>query len=198
MLSTRLAAHLVAAPIVAGLMITAPGCAPAPYQPDPNASHPLRASPEVYTLVNLHPDEEDRELSSVNYQDKGLIPLCTPIRVTFLSTDYLEFTVLGSGRSYKYEFYDDMKAAPGEHVTRYFGTACDPSVIATLDPIDQQGIREGKVYPGMSKDGVLLAIGYPPDHATKSLDDDTWRYWESRFDVFDVVFKDGRVLKIKD
>ncbi|MEZ4451146.1 MAG: hypothetical protein R3B09_16830 [Nannocystaceae bacterium] len=193
MLHPRIVATAALLPLLAALS----GCAPAPILPDPNASHPLRASPEVYTLVNLHPDD-DLELSSVNYQEGSLLPLCTPIRVTFLSTDYLQFTALTTGRSYKYEFYDDMKASPGDHVTRYFGTSCDPSVVGALDSIDQKGVREGKVYPGMSKDGVVLAIGYPPDHATKSLDDDSWRYWESRFDIFDVKFKDGRVVAIKD
>ena len=58
------------------------GCRPPDVQPDPNATHPLRASAEVYTLVNLHPDD-DRELSSVNYlDDEELLPLCTPIRVS--------------------------------------------------------------------------------------------------------------------
>lgn len=175
------------------------GCAPPPPAIDPNASHPLRASSEVYTLVNLHPDEDDRELSSVNYlDDDGLIPLCTPIRVTFLNTEGLDFTVLSSGRSYHYEFHKTMKESPSEHVAKFFGTSCDASVVATFDEIDQKGIREGKALEGMSKQAVLLAIGYPPEHETPSLEEDRWRYWESTFDKVDVIFENGRVSKIED
>lgn len=173
-------------------------CAPSVIPPDPNASHPLRASPEVYTLVNLHPDEDDQELSSVNYQDDGLIPLCTPIRVTFLNTEELRFTVLASGRSYRYIFHDTMKMTPGEHVARFFGTRCDRSMVQTLAPIDQQGIREGRALVGMSKEAVLLAIGYPPEHATPSLDSDEWRYWLGKLDTMMVIFAEGRVVELKD
>ncbi|MEZ4385892.1 MAG: hypothetical protein R3A79_31525 [Nannocystaceae bacterium] len=174
------------------------GCRPPDVQPDPNAAHPLRASAEVYTLVNLHPDD-DRELSSVNYlDDEELLPLCTPIRVTFLNTEILRFTVLSSGKEYTFEFHDTMKESPGENVAKFFGTECDAAVVASLPEIDQQGIREGKALEGMSKQGVLLAIGYPPEHRTPSLDGDTWRYWESKLDTLDVIFENGVVVKIDD
>ena len=32
----------------------------------------------------------------------------------------------------------------------------------------------------MSKDAVLMAYGYPPDHKTPKLEDDTWSYWLGR------------------
>ena len=173
-------------------------CSSPPPPVDPNASHPLRANPVVYTLVNLHPDEDDQELSSVNYQDDGFIPLCTAIRVTFMNTEELRFTVLASGRAYRYVFHDTLKVPPGEHVARFFGTACDPGMVATLPAIDQQGIREGRAKVGMSKEGVLLAIGYPPEHATPSLEADQWRYWQGLLDTFVVVFVDGKVAELRD
>lgn len=189
---------LFALPLGLSLVLAAGACAPPPATVDPNASHPLRATPTVYTLVNLHPDEDDRELSSVNYQDDGFIPLCTPIRVTFLNTEELDFTILATGRQYRYLFHDTMKMSPGEHVARFFGTRCDPGMVATLEPLDQQGVRQGKALVGMSKEAVLLAIGYPPDHATPSLDANEWRYWESLLDTFTVVFVDGKVAEIRD
>jgi hypothetical protein len=174
------------------------GCRPPDVQPDPNATHPLRASAEVYTLVNLHPDD-DGELSSVNYlDDDELLPLCTPIRVTFLNTETLNFTVLATGKDYTFEFHDTMKETPGENVAKFFGTECDASVVASLGEVDQQGIREGKVLEGMTKQGVLLAVGYPPEHRTPSLGEDTWRYWESKFDTVEVIFENGVVVKIDD
>ena len=173
------------------------GCRPSEVTPDPNASHPLRASSEVYTLVNLHPDDE--ELSSVNYLDGDeLLPLCTPIRVTFLNTEGLIFTALNTGKEYEYEFHDTLKESPAEHVAKFFGTSCNAAVVASFGPVDQQGIREGKVLEGMSKQAVILAVGYPPEHQTPNLNADTWRYWEGRFDTVEVIFKDGRVVEIDD
>jgi len=179
------------------LVSSALGCRPSAVQPDPNASHPLRASAEVYTLVNLHPDDE--ELSSVNYLDGDeLLPLCTPIRVSFLNTEVLSFDVLATGKEYTYEFDDSMKESPAEHVTKFFGTSCNAGVVASFDAVDQQGIREGKIVEGMSKQAVLLAVGYPPEHRTPSLDADRWVYWESKFDKVEVTFADGRVVEIDD
>ncbi len=179
------------------LVSSALGCRPPAVQPDPNASHPLRASAEVYTLVNLHPDDE--ELSSVNYLDGDeLLALCTPIRVSFLNTEGLTFHVLATGKEYTYEFHDTMTESPAEHVAKFFGTSCNAGVVASFDAIDQQGIREGKVLEGMSKQAVILAIGYPPEHRTPSLDADLWRYWESKFDTIEVTFADGRVVEIDD
>jgi len=173
------------------------GCRPSDVQPDPNASHPLRASAEVYTLVNLHPDDE--ELSSVNYLDGDeLLPLCSPIRVTFLNTEELTFTALASGKEYTYEFHDTLKEGPAEHVAKFFGTSCDPTVVDGFGEIDQRGIRAGKVLKGMSKQAVILAVGYPPEHRTPKLEANSWRYWDDTFDTIEVVFKNGVVVKIDD
>ena len=51
----------------------------------------------------------------------------------------------------------------------------------------------------MSKEGVILAIGYPPVHKTVSLEGKTWKYWTNRFNTFDVIFDDtGKVESIID
>ena len=53
------------------------------------------------------------------------------------------------------------------------------------------------VLIGMSKDGVVLAIGYPPEHKTPSLKNNRWVYWASRWNKFAVLFnKDGLVERV--
>src|SRR5215204_3865536 len=64
------------------------------------------------TLVNLHPDEERRQLYSVNYQMVSVIPRCTPIAIDATSKKGIEFTVTSSGRQYDYAFHDTMVEAP--------------------------------------------------------------------------------------
>jgi len=49
---------------------------------------------------------------------------------------------------------------------------------------------------GMSKEGVVFAIGYPPPHETPRLEGDQWRYWKRRFDSILVHFENGRVTRI--
>jgi hypothetical protein len=51
---------------------------------------------------------------------------------------------------------------------------------------------------GMTKPGVALAIGDPPEHATPNLEANTWLYWKSRFDILIVHFEAGKVVRIED
>jgi hypothetical protein len=41
----------------------------------------------------------------------------------------------------------------------------------------------------MSRNAVLAAIGYPPQHATPSLSSDEWMYWATRYDRFISISK---------
>jgi len=50
----------------------------------------------------------------------------------------------------------------------------------------------------MSKEAVILAIGYPPEHVTPTLESNTWKYWRTRFATQLVSFVDGKVVDIKD
>ena len=45
---------------------------------------------------------------------------------------------------------------------------------------------------------MTLAIGYPPEHATPSLDSDVWTYWKNRFGKLKVTFANGKVSEISD
>ena len=82
------------------------------------------------------------------------------------------------------------------HMNRYFGPNC-PDLTALSDA-DRAGIQQGQVFQGMSKQGVILAIGYPPEHATPSLDSDQWSYWRNSHSRFLVYFVDGVVSGIQN
>jgi hypothetical protein len=62
-----------------------------------------------------------------------------------------------------------------------------------------KGIEEGKAYPGMTREGILTALGYPATHRTPSLDAGTWVYWTNRFGTLAVEFDaKGNVTKVTD
>ena len=61
----------------------------------------------------------------------------------------------------------------------------------------QDAIRQGKVMVGMTKEQVIMAVGYPMANETKSLDEDLWRYWISSFGPYQVLWDSkGRVKEI--
>ncbi|MGF1764655.1 hypothetical protein [Aliivibrio kagoshimensis] len=154
----------------------------------------LETNKPVYTLVNLHPDEQRSKLYSVNYQQNGLIPLCSEVEMVELQSKRLTFKVKSTERQYT---LDKHSSSPdfGKYLAQYFGTSCDKNTITTMSKIDQAGIKEGVVKSGMTKQGVILAIGYPPEHRTPSLESDEWVYWRNRFGTTLIKFTDGVVTQ---
>lgn len=150
----------------------------------------------VYTLVNLHPDEDRRRLYSTNYQREGLIPFCTPVTIASVTTEKMVFTTTETGRTYEYLFHNQLVHGITDHLGLYFGRTCNADAVNTLGDDDRKGIASGRVGLGMTKAGVLTAIGYPPTHATPALEGNVWTYWISRFNKMKVLFKDDRVTHV--
>jgi tRNA A-37 threonylcarbamoyl transferase component Bud32 len=161
---------------------------------DPDLPALPASGAERYTMVNLHPRGDF--LSTVNYQYAGLIPLCTRVRIDARSRNRLSFTVLRGGARYEYNYHRSAGSFDAD-IARVFGTTCNRGRARQLPALDQQGIRSGQALPGMTKDGVILAIGYPPPHRTPSLQSDAWRYWVGRSATMLVQFRDGRVVRIE-
>jgi len=151
----------------------------------------------VTALTNLHPDARRRTIYSLNYQLEQIIPVCTPMRIDRVSERQAVITDLNSNVRYEYVFDRHMRENVQQHLDLYFGAQCPQSFIQNLSPIDQQGIREGVVYPGMTKQGVVIAIGYPPSHETPTLEQDVWKYWRNRWSTFQVTFAGGVVTGVQ-
>jgi hypothetical protein len=158
-------------------------------------SYRLLGAEGVYTLVNLHADGD--RLTSLNYQTPGLIPLCSKVRIVDENRKGITLVVESTGRQYVYQREKHLRNDFHDHLDCYFGTTCNTTDVETLSEIDQQGIRAGRALPGMSKQGVVYAIGYPPDHSTASTAADTWIYWASRWNKFVVHFRDGFVSQVR-
>lgn len=150
---------------------------------------------DLYTQTNLHPDVARRRLYSINYQLAGLIPICTRVRVTDFDDGYISF--VANGIEFDYLFRPEyMTEGLDGHLARYFGETCDRG--ETLGTKDRDGIAAGRVQAGMTKAGVLKAMGYPPPHATPDLASPQWRYWRNRFDTLVVHFDGEVVTSIED
>ena len=152
----------------------------------------------VYTLTNLHPDQENRRLYSVNYQLPFLIPVCTEVMITKIKKKRMNFKVVKTGIEYDYNWH--KKATPGGlkgNIVKYFGHECPEEEIKTLSEVDQQGIKKGRASKGMTRRGIIIAMGYPPEHVTPDLEMDQWMYWMNRFNRNAVMFgEDGTVEEI--
>jgi len=160
--------------------------------------HTMVESPGVYTLVNLHPDAAMHgNLYSINYQRDALLPLCTQVEILEMKSDVMRFKLVETGAEYNF-YQHNRTPEPFAYIVRqYFGRQCNKPAVAQLSNADQEGIRTGKPRRGMTKQGVIFAMGYPPSHATPSPEQDRWIYWTNRFAKRIVQFsREGKVIHV--
>lgn len=153
---------------------------------------------------NLHADLVYNKVSSVNYQLQGeLIPWGTEVRITRVEGRRLVFEDVAKNRRYSYEFHwkTKMTVPLADHLDRIFLKSSEElkQQVEGLSEIDKDGIYEGRVKLGMSREGVLVAIGYPPEFANPEelMSDRDWLYWVNRHSKVVISFgRDGLVNRI--
>jgi hypothetical protein len=159
----------------------------------------IKEGDKLQTLSNLHPDGKRKEIQAMNYQLPDRIPVCADITVKKVSKKALVFDYSGV----EYEFVMD-KHTKGADISlqqaaqMYFGPNCEQAKMKTLSKVDQDGIVRGRAQVGMTREGVLFAMGRPPFHANPSIDVPEWMYWRNRFARLAVQFDDkGKVTNVR-
>jgi len=167
----------------------------------------------VYTRYNIHVEKRFKnngeavyKASYANYVsppsgEHVILPPNTqiiPVNQRRLFTKNYSFQVVGQDISVVFEF--DAKRM-GMDYDQYMAliTSPQPVTLNGLNGIDQKGVTDGKAFVGMTKQGVMTALGYPAVHRTPSLDSNSWTYWKDRFRTLRVEFdQTGRVSQVID
>jgi len=161
----------------------------------------------VYLANNIHYQAKNSNAnwaSYANYTDPGaghhLLPVNTKvsigIKTTFKGRGIL-ITVHEDGKKIHMEY---NKRNMNMSMDEYIKTITSPEKISLkkISTIDKKGIKEGKAYVGMTKDGVRMALGFPAQHKTPSLEDNAWTYWRNRFKTTVISFDGkGKVSSIR-
>jgi len=151
------------------------------------------------TLVNLHPDNARSRLYAVNYQQSGLIPVCSEVEYVELGSKVFRFRVVATGREYSYVNHKAAAEPFVDHLRRFFGSECPRAELESLSELDQRGVREGRPILGMSRRGVVLAMGHAPRHVNPDPEAPTLIYWTNRFNRIEIRFgPDGLVTDIRN
>ncbi len=149
-----------------------------------------------YTCCNLRNESGGDWISELNYAHWPMIKLGTPATVT------------GYGR---YRAYLDMSGKPmrlGQDYTRDAMTleeyakriivAEDPRIkLATYPRRIQDAILLGKVMKGMTKEQVIMSVGYPLTQENPDMNAPMWRMWTDSLSEYQLMWsKSGRVKAI--
>jgi hypothetical protein len=95
-----------------------------------------------YTLVNLHPDNQRSLLYAVNFQQLGLIPVCSEVEYLDLGRKSFKFRVVTTNREYQYLNHKAAAEPFPDHLKRFFGPSCPRDEIESLSEIDRQGVLD--------------------------------------------------------
>ena len=158
----------------------------------------------VYNRYNIHAGTDAKgttlKASYANYTDPGpghfVVKMNTPIRIGGVSSK--GFTVsLDDGKVIQFEYHEPRMGMPvADYIKKI--TADAPVPVDGLSALDKQGVEQGKALVGMSREGVMAALGYPAAHKTPSLTAATFVYWTNRFATLAVDFDaDGKVTAVR-
>ena len=148
---------------------------------------------QLYLQTNLRANAHGHITSVLSWRGTEVVAICIPVKVDLVRKREIRFHD-DSGKQYRYILHRSTRLSVEDHLERYFAASCPVDV---MEPADAQGIHQGTARGGMSRTGVLYALGYPPEHRTPSLSDDEWVYWGTKGHVT-VHFMNDRVVTVED
>ena len=169
----------------------------------PAVPHPMTGETR-YLSCNMH--YEKPEISDVNYLKGTLIPFGTRVQVLEVRKNSVKFQPAGHPPITLVLKYGKDAMSMDQYLERIFLRENPHAKLPKPGKDKKQAaaaertrklIEEGTVEPGMTKDEVLMAIGYPPVHRTPSLSATMWTYWANRWQTFEVYFDGDKVSRVQ-
>jgi hypothetical protein len=149
-----------------------------------------------YTCCNLHYDKD--WISDANWGNLPMIPAGTPIKVVSYSAWNHRAAVEIDGRPYRIGHdYGRAEEPLEKYVSKLVVKASPKAKIQGWPEKVRSAVRDSRVLPGMTREQVIVSVGYPPTHKTRSTDERVWNLWQSRAGRYEVHFTDkGTVDKV--
>jgi len=146
-----------------------------------------------FTCCNLH--YENDWISDANWSSMPMLPAGQPIKITDYGRYRIHVEIDGKNMRLGLDY---GRSEPLGQFARRIVVAQDPKAkIATWPPGAREAVRLGKIMVGMTKEQVIVSLGYPPVHQTPSLDSPQWKYWLTRVGSFLVVWDEkGQVRDV--
>ena len=148
-----------------------------------------------YLCCNMRTDGS--RITDINYDESGkhLVPAGSRIAVTGYGHHRVKVTLENRSQIISNDYSRDLSMK--DFAQRYV-VANDPNVeIGSYSQKVQNAIHQARVMIGMSREQVLMALGYPVSSENPNLADKTWNYWLFTWLAFKVRFDDaGRVIGV--
>jgi len=150
---------------------------------------------EGFLCCNLRTD--GKWISDINYMEGGkrVLPLGTPAKVTGYGRYRVLVDIGGSHQAIGNDYSRDMEL--GSFAQRYIVTQDPKQKLAGYSAAHREAITSARIMRGMTREQVVMAVGYPVSSENPMLESNIWRFWRDSFNEFQVHFDDqGRVKEI--
>jgi len=149
----------------------------------------------AYSCCNLR--YEGDWISDANAAGLPFIPAGTPIAIREYGRNRIHVLVDGYPMTIGHD-YGRKQETQEQFVAKLLTKGNPTEVINGLPPATQKAIRSGKVLPGMSKDQVIVSLGYPRTDLTPTLEAPTWKYSTADGYEYEVVWgQDGHLADVR-
>jgi len=150
---------------------------------------------EYYLNVNVWYDNAVK-IYTTNYHRGAVLHIGSKFKITDVGGKSIRFE---NEKGVAFRIIHQRKHSPGtldEIFDRYFGkiNILDSKAFKKFTKKEQKHIRSATLAIGMSKDAVLMAYGYPPEHRTPNLEADRWLYWGNRWASKGYMFEKDKLV----
>ncbi|MBA4108104.1 MAG: hypothetical protein C0487_00710 [Leptothrix sp. (in: Bacteria)] len=159
----------------------------------PALAQALPEPAQGYLCCNMRTDGS--WISDINYAEDGktIIPAGTPVKVTGYGRHRVNVEIRGEKQRIGNDYSRDLDLTT---FAKRYVVATDPTAkLKDYPPRIRRAIERSKLMPGMTREQVLMSVGYPISSENPKLDAKTWRFWLSSFAEFQVLFDDQDLVK---
>jgi hypothetical protein len=152
-----------------------------------------------YTKVNIW-YENPAKIVSTNYHRGVIIPYGSKVNIISKGGNKIKFTVEDqAGITFVLTNVSKYSLISLDELSKLYFSEEDPKArdgeFSRFSAKEKENIENGTIEPGMGKEAVTAAYGYPPRHRTPALTSNVWNYWDARSIRRVVSFKNNRVIK---
>jgi hypothetical protein len=143
------------------------------------ALRPLTASAEDqlsgFLCCNMHSDGAAISDININEPDQHVIPVGTPLRATAYGKHRVKVVVENKNQAIVNDYSRDI---PIQEFAKRYIVQEDPGAKLKSYPKNiQYAIAAGHLVKGMTREQVIMSLGYPTSSDNPNLNSKEWTYW---------------------
>ncbi len=128
-----------------------------------------------FLCCNMHSDGKELSDANIDDSDQHLVPLGTPLNVTGYGRHRVKVFLENTNQAI---VNDNSRGVSMQDFAKRYIVQDDPKVVLKGYPKNiQYAIASGHLLKGMTREQVLMSLGYPTSTDTPSNAGKTWVFW---------------------